>query len=171
MNEKVTLTVAGQDVVMDLGLLVFDEVTLSQYMEKEGGYYAYFGSKLCEAEREMQRLELIYDVIYAERFKENKDAGGSDKYAESKTVADSDVVDAKRDFLESKYKVRQLQQYLRAWDRNHDNAQNRGNTLRRELDKLGGTVYGGSGGSSSDFHSLEDEVDAIIGRSEDFSDK
>jgi hypothetical protein len=29
-----------------------------------------------------------------------------------------------------------MQQHLRAWDKAHDNAQNRGHTLRKEMDKF-----------------------------------
>jgi hypothetical protein len=160
MYEKVDLLIGGQTVTIDTGLLAFDEATLSEYLEKEGGYYAYFGAKLAEAEREFQQLELSYDVIFAERFKDYKDQGGSDKYAESRTVCDPDVEKAKRDMQEGKYKVRQLQQYLRAWDRNHECAQNRGNTLRRELDKLNQGIYA----QNPNFHALEERVDEIIGR-------
>ena len=163
MYEKIDMLLGGQKVTIDLGLLVFDEATLSEYMEKEGGYYAYYGAKLAEAEREMQQLELSYDVVYSERFKDYKDQGGSDKYTESRTVSDPDVETAKRDFMEAKYKVRQLQQYLRAWDRNHDNATSRGHTLRREMDKLNQGIYQ----QSSNFHSLEEKVDEIIGHSDD----
>jgi len=37
--------------------------------------------------------------------------------------------------------------YLKAWDKNHDNAQNRGHTLRKELDKLNKDIYEGRDGN------------------------
>jgi hypothetical protein len=34
-----------------------------------------------------------------------------------------------------------LQQHLRAWDKNHDNAQSRGHMIRKEMDKLNIDIY------------------------------
>ena len=48
---------------------------------------------------------------------------------------------AKKKVVERKEVVGHIKAHLRAWDRNHDNSQNRGHTLRKELDKLNRDVY------------------------------
>jgi hypothetical protein len=49
--------------------------------------------------------------------------------------------------IEKKSAVGFLKMYLKAWDKNHDNAQNRGHTLRKELDKLNKDIYEGRDGN------------------------
>ncbi len=141
-REVQVVKLADKEVKLDPKNLEFNEHTLSEYMEKEAGWYDYFGSKLADAEYLMQRAELDYDVTYSERFKENKENGCSDKLAEANAKADSDVEEAKKVFLAAKHKVRLLQQHLRAWDRAHENAQSRGHFLRKEMDKLNKDIYG-----------------------------
>jgi hypothetical protein len=43
-----------------------------------------------------------------------------------------------------------LRQHLRAWDKNHENAQNRGNTLRKEMERLHKDRF------------MDDKIDEII---------
>lgn len=129
-------------VILDADLMKFNEHTLSHYMETESGWYDYYGQKLALAEYIMQKLELSYDVMYGERFKEHKDNGCTEKLAEANSKSDSDVVRAKKEYLEAKYHVRLLQNHIRAWDRSHENAQSRGHFLRKEMDKLGKDIQG-----------------------------
>ena len=145
------VTVYGQEVVLDTNKLAFNEGSLSEYLETEGGWIDYFGAKLAEAERqlaeaemEVEREEDEYDRTYSKVFAMIKDTeGGSDKLTEGKAKTEAMVVAARKNVLELKsraieykYVVRLLQQHLRAWDKNHENAQNRGNTLRKELERL-----------------------------------
>lgn len=145
------VTVNGQEVAIDTAKLAFSEGTLSEYLETEGGWIDYYGAKLAEAEKqfaeaemEVEREEDEYERIYSRVFTTLKDTdGGSDKKVEGLAKVEQTVVDARKKVLdlkakslEAKYIVRLLHQHLRAWDKNHENAQNRGNTLRRELDRL-----------------------------------
>jgi len=145
------ITVFGQEVVLDTNKLAFSEGTLSEYLETEGGWIDYFGAKLAEAERqlaqasmELEREEDEYERTYARVFATIKDTEGkSDKYVEGVTKVEQIVVEARKKVLdlkareiECKFMVRLLYQHLRAWDKNHENAQNRGNTLRKELERL-----------------------------------
>ena len=141
-HEVKIIKVGEKEVRLDPKNLEFNEHTLSEYMEREAGWYDYYGSKLADAEYLMQRAELEHDVTYSERFKENKDNGCSDKLAEASAKADHDVEEAKKLVLSAKLKVKLLQQHLRAWDRAHDNAQSRGHFLRKEMDKLSKDIYG-----------------------------
>lgn len=140
--EVTVVNLGGKEVKLDPKKLIFNEHTLSEYMESEAGWYDYFGARVADAEYLMQRLELEYDVKYSERFKENKDQGCSDKLAEANAKADPDVEEAKKSILAAKHKVKLLQQHLRAWDRAHENAQSRGHFLRKEMDKLNKDIFG-----------------------------
>lgn len=117
--------------------LKFNEQTLSQYYQDESGYYDYYSAQLAYSEYLLSKRELEYDVIFNEKFATNKELGGSDKYVEAKTKSDSEVVEAKNQVILTKYKKSLLQQHIRAWDRNHDNALNLGHMLRKEMEKLG----------------------------------
>jgi hypothetical protein len=141
-HEAKVIRLGDKEVKLDPANMKFNEITLNDYMEKEAGWYDYFGSMLAEAEYLMQRIELEHDTLYSERFKEHKEQGCSDKLAEANAKADPDVEKAKLDYLASKHKVRLLQQHLRAWDRAHENAQSRGHFLRKEIDKLNKDIYG-----------------------------
>lgn len=141
-HEPKKIHIGAEEVILDTKLMEFNEATLSSYIEKEGGLYAYYGEKLADAEYAHQRAEQEYEVLYARKFKTYKESGGSDKLAESSAKADIEVEEAKKRALTWKYKVRLLQQHLRAYDKNHDNAQSRGHMLRKEMDKLGANIYG-----------------------------
>lgn len=126
-----------QEIDLDPENLKFSEQTISQYYQDEGGYYDYFSAQLAYADYLLMKRDLAYDVIYNENFAINKELGGSDKYVEAKTKADQNVIDAKEDVITAKYKKSLLQQHIKSWDRNHDNALNLGHMLRKEMEKLG----------------------------------
>lgn len=166
MEDKRTIKVYTQEIVLDSSKLEFSEGTLSEYLETEGGWIDYFGAKLAEAERELAEMDMEvereedeYDRIYGKVFAAIKDTeGGSDKLTEGKAKAEQTVVDARKKVMDlkekailKKYHMRLLQQHLRAWDKNHENAQNRGNTLRKELERL-----------HKDKFTYEDKMDEII---------
>lgn len=125
--------------------LRFDEQSLSTYIQKESGWYDNFGAYLALAERHLQNKEVSHEKLYCERFVEAKENGASDKLAEAKAKADNDVNDLKSEIIEAKYVVNRLKNHLKAWDKNHDNAQSLGHTLRRQMDKLKGDIYGDHG--------------------------
>lgn len=131
-----TLEINGDAVVIDPNNLRFNESTLSKYIQTEGGFYENFGAYLARAERLLQREEMLCEKLYSERFTEAKDSGASDKKAEAIAKADDDVVELKEKIIDAKYKVTRLKRHLIAWDKNHDNAQSLGHTLRKEMDKI-----------------------------------
>lgn len=136
MMEKEVIYLKDEKVELDPSKFLFTEATLNDYIEHEGGWIDYFGAKLAQAERELAEAEHEYDVLYSRKFTELKDTGGSDKYVEAATKADTNVDDSKRSVIDKKYHVKRLQSHLRAWDKNHENAQSRGHFLRKEMDKL-----------------------------------
>ncbi len=136
INKKTTILVAGQDVVLDPSRMRFNEATLSEYEQKEAIWLDYFGARLADAEAEYQILDLRYEVKYSEKYKVFKESGCTEKQSEASAKTDEEVIEAKEKVIAAKRRVKMLQQHLRAWDKNHDNSQSRGHTLRKEMDKL-----------------------------------
>ena len=130
------LEFAGLTVEVNPENLRFDESTLNEYIQKEGSFYDYFGAFLSLAERNLQNKETMHDKIYNERFIEAKEQGDAVALAEAKAKIDPMVSSMKDDVIDAKYIVNRLKQHLRAWDKNHDNAQSMGHMVRKMLDKL-----------------------------------
>lgn len=125
-----------EEVSLDESKFAFSEATLSNYLQTEAGWYDYFGAKLAKAEFIYQRKEMEYESLYGEKFKTFKEDGATEKKAEACCKSDNELKAAKLVVLEAKFNVRLIQQHLRAWDKNHENAQSRGHFLRKEMDKL-----------------------------------
>jgi hypothetical protein len=133
------------EIEIDPENLRFDEQTLSAYIQTEGGHYDNIGAYLALAEKNLQNKEVLHEKLYCERFEEAKEEGSSDKLAEAKAKKDGDVVEMKQQIIEARYAVNRLKNHLKAWDKNHDNAQSLGYMLRKQMDKLNGDVYGSHG--------------------------
>jgi citrate synthase len=161
MSEIRKIHLGDKEVILDPDKMSFNETTLSDYMEKESGWYDYFGAMLADAEHIMHLLELEHDILYGERFKEQKENGCTEKLAEGNTKSDADVSSAKKKYLDAKHNVRLLQQHLRAWDKAHENAQSRGHFLRKEMDKLNKDLFGPKPDNYLE-RQLENKVDNIV---------
>lgn len=149
MAKKEKLKFDAYEVEIDPENLRFDEQSLSNYIQKESGWYDNFGAYLALSERHLQNKEVSHEKLYCERFVEAKENGASDKLAEAKAKADTDVNDLKSEIVEAKYVVNRLKNHLKAWDKNHDNAQSLGHTLRRQMDKLNPDIRGSHGWQGS----------------------
>jgi hypothetical protein len=153
------IKVGDEEVNLDPGRLEFNEANLTQYLMSEGGWFNYFGQKLSDLEYALDRLEVAYETKYAEVFVTLKDEGGSDNYVKSKTEANKDLVAAKLRIADVKYRINKIKLHMRAWDKNHENAQSVGHTLRREMDKLHTDIRHFS---PSVERGLNEQVDKII---------
>lgn len=163
MAKPEKLTFDKFEVVVDPENLRFDEDSLSSYIQKEGGFYDNFGNFLALAERNLQNKEVQYEKVYCERFVESKDDGASDKLAEAKAKCDPVVVLVKEQIIEARYVVNRLKNHLKAWDKNHDNAQSCGHMLRKQLDKMNSDIMGGSRHNSiSDYDHLDRRIDESV---------
>jgi len=138
LNEKNKLIVGDKEFVIDPSKLYFNDATIGKFMEEAGSWYGFFGALFAEAESISAFREAEYEAEYCKKFAEYKDSGISDKLAEAKAKSDVSVVEKKNLCVLMKRKVKLLQQHLRAWDKAHENAQNRNYTLRKEMDKLTG---------------------------------
>ena len=154
--EKETLVVNGEEVILDPSRLHFSEQTLSDYLKREAGWYDNLGAYLARAERELQSAEAYFDSVYSLKFFEFKEQGGSDKTVDARANLDKDVQDAWKGRQAAKYAVARLKNHLRAWDKNHENAQSMGHTLRREANRIGNDIHGGS--SNYDAYGDIDEI-------------
>jgi hypothetical protein len=154
------IKIGSDELDLDAKKLSFNEATLTNYIQQEGGYYNNIGSFLARAELLHERRLMELDALKGEKFKEYKDEGGSDKYADARTYSDPDVQEARSKVASAKFKVRLIQQHLRAWDKNHENAQSLGHQLRKEMDKLNGEIRGGGG------RDYEFMVDKVVGHIE-----
>lgn len=163
MAEKETLTIESHTITLDPGLLRFNEVNLSDYVQTEAAYVDNFGYYLTMAEKSLQNKQVMYEKIFSERYAEYKEHC-TDKQAEAKAKSDDDVVAFRKEVIEAQYIVKRLQRHLNAWDLNHDNAKSMGYRLCKEIDKLNSEIYArshmdvGMGGDPT----LDSRVEATI---------
>jgi hypothetical protein len=139
--QKVKVTVNGTDILLDPENMKYNENSLGEYMNKEYGWIDYLGKQLEFAQKEVLIAEIDAEAQYSLKFMESKEAGNSDNYAKAFANAHVDVVAAKKKVAERKEVVGHLKAHLKAWDKNHENVQNRGHTLRKEMDKLSRDIY------------------------------
>lgn len=139
--QKVTVKVAGREITLDPMNMKYNENSLGDYMGKEYGWVDYLGKQLEFAQKEVLLADIESDRIYSVKFMESKDRGESDNYAKAFANAHTEVVSARQHLAERKEAVGHLKAHLKAWDKNHENVQNRGHTLRKELDKLNRDIY------------------------------
>lgn len=135
--EKITVIVRGKEIVLDPSNMGFNENTLGMYMEKEYAWVDYFGKQIEFANREYMNAEIEYEALYSRKYIASKDKGSTENYAKAESLSDPEVITARKKVAEHRETVGLLRQHRSAWDKNHANGQNRGHTLRRELEILG----------------------------------
>lgn len=151
---KVKIQVAGVDIVLDPENMKYNETNLGEYMNREYGWIDYLGKQLEFAQKELLLAEIDSETIFSKKFLDAKDLGKTDTCSKAYATSHDDFVAAKKKVVERREAVGHLKAHLRAWDKNHDNVQNRGHTLRKEMDVLSRDVYS------------EQSLDTIIGRVE-----
>lgn len=146
MNEyapilKVTVEVAGSKITLDPDNMKYNESSLADYMSREYGWIDYLGKQLEFAQKELLLADIDADTIYNKKFIESKDQGKTDSFAKSYASSHDEYISAKKKIVEKKECVGLLKAHLRAWEKNHENVQNRGHTLRKEMDALNRDFY------------------------------
>jgi hypothetical protein len=134
--EVVRVKVLGRDVILDPANMKYDESSLARYMSEEYAWVDYFGKQFEYAQKEMLYAEIEAEAVYSKKFIESKDLGYSDNYAKAYALANQEYIEAKKKHIERKEVVGLIKSYLKAFDKNHENAQNRGHTIRKEMDKF-----------------------------------
>ncbi len=148
-------------VIIEPKNLEFNEASLSRYLEQEAAWYDYFGQKLADAEYILAKLTDLHDLKYACYFKIEKGEKASDALAEARASSQPEVVQLASAITDAKHNVKLIQQHLRSWDRNHENVQNRGHTLRKEMDRLSGTIYGNADKTTGGSQDALAEIEAM----------
>ena len=151
---KVKIEVAGVEITLDPDNMKYTESNLGEYMNREYGWIDYLGKQLEFAQKELLLSEIDAETVFSKKFLEAKDQGKTDTCSKAYANSHDDFVTAKKKVVDRREAVGHLKAHLRAWDKNHDNVQNRGHTLRKEMDVLSREVYAE--------HSVED----ILGRVE-----
>jgi len=157
--ELVKVIVQGREIVLDPKNMKYNENSLGDYMNKEYGWVDYLGKQLEYAQKEVLFADIEIDRLIGLRFMEAKDKGQSDNYSKSFANSSDDVVAARKHLAERKEVVGHIKAHLKAFDKNHDNAQNRGHTLRKELDKLNRDIYVSPQDATCDFESALRELE------------
>lgn len=139
--QKVTVEIQGSKIVLDPSNMKYNENSLAEYMNEEYGWIDYLGKQLEFASKELALAEIEYDWLFSKKLTEIKDSGASDVYSKSAATADLDVKKARIKIAECKEVVGHLRAHLKAWDRNHENVQNRGHSLRAEMKVLNREIH------------------------------
>lgn len=157
---KKTLNLDGEQILIDPVNFKFNENNLSEYLQKEYSWVDYFGRKLAEFEKKQFDLEADYDLVYGQVYDNYKTNGGcTEKQAEAKTKSDSTVIAAKKAINAAKCDVKTLVFHLKAWDKNHENAQSLGHFLRKSMDKLDNDIF-------HEKNDLEKSLERIVNEAE-----
>jgi len=123
-NEMVeTIKVGDIEVTLDRSLMHFNEANINQYLQHAAPYCDYINAKLAD-------FKSAHEKMYSARFVEYKSEGGSDKYVEARCKSDKDLSDLS-------HAIMVLENHLKAWKQNHENATSFGHNMRREQEKLG----------------------------------
>ena len=139
--QKITVEVRGQKIVLDPANMRYNENSIGEYMNREYGWIDYFGKQIEFAQKDLAVAKNYAEFLQNKRFLEAKDKGFTDSTAKAYSIADDDVVKAKDKIAELKETVGHIKAHLNAWKENHDNVQNRGHTLRKEMEVLNRDVY------------------------------
>ncbi len=153
---EVTVKVRGKDVKLDPVNMSFNDVTLSNYLIHEYGWIDYFGKQLEFAEKDYQLMKIDFDAMFNAKYADFKDTGCTEGQSKAKAQCDPDVVAIRQRMAEQDEVVGLIKQHLRAWDKNHENAQSRGHFMRKEMDKLNKQIYSTADTSDSDTGTYED---------------
>lgn len=134
--EKVIIN--GEEIILDSKDVKVSEATLNNFLSNFAAKYDYYSRRFALAQRLLHHYEDIYEACYAKKFEFYKEEGGcSDKLAEAKSKANEEVIKAKRNMREMKFRKDLIWSFLRTLDKAHENALNLGYNIRKEMDKIG----------------------------------
>lgn len=139
--ETTIVIINNKEIKLDPKNMEFADNNINEYMQMEYGWIDYFGKQLELAQKARLMAEIEAEEVFSKKYVEAKDSGGTEQYAKAKANSDPEVVAAKKNVVEKKEIEGFIKAHLRAWDKNHDNVQNRGHSLRKELDKLNKDIY------------------------------
>jgi len=132
------INVDGHDIDIELADLKLTHEKLSDHLMMEAALIGYYGIKHAEAAAVLNDLEDKIDYTIAMNYQEYKKNGeaSTDKMAESLAKTHPDVVSLNKELVLAKKNKDILWAYLKALDKNHENALNMAYNTRRELSAL-----------------------------------
>lgn len=136
----IIVKIGVDEVELDDALLEFNEATISEYLQKEAALYNYYYECYNNASYYLSTFEDRYDIAYNANFVLAKEEGKSDKMAEAKAASHPDVIEAQKKVRLCKKNKDMIYSFLRSFDKAHENALNFCYNLRKELDKIHGTI-------------------------------
>lgn len=139
--EIVTVNVCGKEVILDPNNMQFDENSLGEFFAKEYGWVDYLGKQYEFALKEYADSEVDAEALYSMKYMQSKDTGATDNYAKGFALSHDEVIEAKKKVNHNKMKCGLIKQHLNAFGKNHENAQNRGHTVRQEMKMLNRDIY------------------------------
>ena len=159
--------VGMKEVIMDPSILDFGETNLNEFLQKIGGYHAYFAEVHADSMHVLGIYEQEYDALYGRRFRELKGGGNniSIPLAEAATKSDPDVLGAGSKVLAARLNKDLLSGFSKSIDKAFQAAMNFGYNKRKEMDKLNNEIYYPNKVSEND----PDEMVANILKQEPFN--
>ena len=139
--QKRTVKIGDVDVDLDPNRLLFNETTLSQFQDRLATWYDHFGEMYCTADYYHSLAKENSEVVFARVYAEKKEEGATEKQADAQARTHLEVMAAKKLVLQAKRKKEQISQHLKAWDKAHENAKNRGFMISKEMDKLNTDIF------------------------------
>jgi cyanate lyase len=135
------IEVAGTEILIDITALKLSQEKLPEHLANEAALLGYYAIKHAEAASVLNDLEDQLDYAIGINYQTYKKSGevSSDKMAESMARTSPDVVAITKEIVKAKKNKDILWAYLKALDKNHENALNMAYNSRRELSALKST--------------------------------
>jgi erythromycin esterase-like protein len=122
-----------EEIDLNTDLLKVTEASISDILSTFAATYAYYGSRHNEANYILSTLEDQYDQAFARKVKELKEQGATDKLSESSAKTDPDVIELKENVRKARRTKDHLWTFLRALEKQHENAISMATNLRQEM--------------------------------------
>lgn len=132
--------IGNYEVKLDPDKLAFSEENINKFLAEFAGNYDHYNEMQTLAQSQHDRLKADYENQHAACLVIWKEAGSSDKLAQAKADTDPDVKKLQDAMLVAHYKARRLYGYLRSMDKAYESAKEFCYNLRKEMDKLYGSV-------------------------------
>lgn len=127
------LMIGAEEVDLNPEILRVSEGLINEILTNFAATYAYYGSKYNEANYIQTTLEDQYEQAFARKVKELKEDGATDKLSESSAKTDLGVIDLKENARKARRTKDHLWTFLRALEKQHENALSMANSLRQEM--------------------------------------
>lgn len=128
--------VAGREVVINPSDFFWNETTVNDWMARAAALNTYLGQVYEDAGDDMEEAKREHLKVYNEKFIYHKENGAANDLARARSENEPEVIE-KDKVLHKKKKVHsKIKTHLNSLYRSMALAENRANTLRKEMEKL-----------------------------------